>query len=150
MAARSGPEGDLMRLPALRILIVEDDAVAALGLKMFLVETGHDVVAMAETAPAAVHRAAATRPDLALVDIRLAEGTDGIEAALEIRRRFGIPSILMTAHADEATLRRARDAQPLDILPKPILPHRLRWSIKGAAALLLAGWQTAEQAAYLR
>ncbi len=141
--AAPGSETDPMPLPALRILVVEDDAVAALGLRMFLSETGHDVVATVETAPAAVATAAALRPDLALMDVRLANGTDGIEAAVEIWERFAVPSILVTAHADEDVVRRARAAQPLDLLFKPVEPRRLRWALKGAAALLQSGWRPA-------
>ena len=146
-ASAPAPETDLLPLPALRVLIAEDDAVVVLGLKMFLLEIGHQVVAAVETAPAAVDAAAALRPDLTLMDIRLANGTDGVDAAVEIWRRLSIPSIFITAYSDEETVERAKRAHPLDLLFKPVVPQKLRWSLKGAAALLQTGWQRAEPAA---
>jgi CheY-like chemotaxis protein len=145
--AASGRGRDLMPGPALRVLLVEDDAVAASELETFILECGHEVVAAAGTAPAAFRAAAATGPDLALVDVRLGESGDGIEFAEAIWRRSAIPSILIAGLADGETLHRARAAHPLDLLVTPILPHRLRWSLTGAAALLRAGWRPAHRVA---
>ena len=142
----SGRGWDPMPDPALRILLVEDDAVAASGLEVFVLECGHEIVGTAATVPAALRAAAASRPNLALVDVRLGEGGDGIEFAREIWKRSAVPSILITGFADGETLRRARAAHPLDVLTKPVLPHRLRWSLTGAAALLRAGWSPARRA----
>lgn len=104
----------------LRLLIVEDDGVQALGLQSYVQDLGHTVVQMVATAPAAVKAADEYRPDLILMDVRLADGTNGIEAAAEIQRRFGILSLFMTAHADVQTRARAAQVRSVELLAKPV------------------------------
>jgi CheY-like chemotaxis protein len=59
------------------------------------------------------------------MDIRLAGGTSGIEAAIEIFKRTGIRSIFMTASGSLEKQLRARPAQPLGWLAKPYDPADL-------------------------
>lgn len=87
---------------------------------------------MAQAAPAAVASIARERPDLVLMDIRLADNTDGIAAAHEIRSRFGVRSVFVTAHTDRATVARVRETEPLGLLPKPYLPEQLRVTLRDA------------------
>src|SRR3546814_9193178 len=104
-------EGETLRegeAKALRLMIVEDDAIGALFLEQLLQDLGHEVCAVADSAASAVAAAGEARPDFVLMDVRLAQGSDGIEAAHEINDRFGIGSVFLTAHSDAATLRRAR------------------------------------------
>src|SRR5689334_9594449 len=71
-----------MRSPmALRILIVEDDALTAAAFAAALYDAGHLVVAIADTARAAVINAGEVQADLALVDITLRDGRTGLAAA---------------------------------------------------------------------
>jgi DNA-binding NarL/FixJ family response regulator len=63
-------------------LIVEDDYLVALELEHRLIEAGFDVVGVAGSADEAVTSAASNRPDVAIMDIRLGNGRDGIDAAL--------------------------------------------------------------------
>ena len=74
----------------MKILIVEDEAIIFMHLEMLVEEFGHKVCAIATTARMAIAYAATHRPDLALMDIRLAEGSSGIDAAREIHGRHGI------------------------------------------------------------
>lgn len=104
---------------SLLLLIAEDEAMIALELESMVQELGHEVVGIARTADEAVRLAAMHRPDLVLMDIRLARG-DGIEAAIAIRARHDIPAVFMTAHSDAETRRRAMEAAPFDYLVKPI------------------------------
>jgi hypothetical protein len=53
------------------------------------------------------------------MDIRLKGKMDGITAAEEIRRRFHLPVIFMTAYSEEATLERAKLAEPYGYIIKP-------------------------------
>jgi DNA-binding NarL/FixJ family response regulator len=101
------------------VLVVEDDAIAAMDLEETLDKLGYAVCGVIATAPQAVRTAEAERPDLVLMDIRLADGSNGIDAAAEIRERLGIPSLFVTAHDDPATLRRADAARPLGYVRKP-------------------------------
>src|SRR3546814_5241403 len=89
--------------------------------------------AVADSAASAVAAAGEARPDFVLMDVRLAQGSDGIEAAHEINDRFGIGSVFLTAHSDAATLRRARAAAPLEFLIKPYSARELETAIAAAA-----------------
>ena len=53
------------------------------------------------------------------MDIRLRGERDGIETATEIRDRFRLPVVFMSAHTDEATLGRARRSSPYGYVVKP-------------------------------
>jgi CheY-like chemotaxis protein len=83
-------------------------------------QAGYEVIGSAVSASGAVAKAEHERPDLVLMDIRLIGDRDGIDAALEIRQRFDIPSLFITAFADQSMQARAVPAQPVGFLRKPI------------------------------
>ena len=105
--------------PAARILIVEDDFVVADEIDRALCNAGLDVAGVAASADEAMELAESQKPDLALMDVRLAGDGDGIHTALEIFRKFGIRCIFATAHYDQHSLDRAQPAMPLGWLQKP-------------------------------
>jgi DNA-binding NarL/FixJ family response regulator len=118
-----------------RILIVEDDYFVAIALEQDLADAGFEVVGIAVTAEEALRLADLHRPALAVMDIRLAGARDGIDAAVELRSRFGIGSIFATAHGDETTRARAKNAQPLGWLIKPYSAKTLLEMIRAVLAL---------------
>lgn len=77
---------------------------------------GHTVVGAVGTGEELVELVARTRPDLALVDIRLAGGSNGLAAATEIQQRFAVPAIAMSGHLTAAE---AQAAKLLGRLSKP-------------------------------
>jgi CheY-like chemotaxis protein len=82
---------------AMKILIAEDNTLVALDLEQQVIDAGHTVVGIADTASKAIGLAAGHGADLALMDVSLADGSSGIEAAVVLKERFGIPSIFVTA-----------------------------------------------------
>lgn len=104
------------------LIIAEDEKIIALGMELFLTDAGYTVCGIAKTAPEAIHLAAEHHPDLALLDVRLAEGSSGTEAAQILRQTWGIPSLLITGHLDA---RQARQSGALGLLKKPYDPRRL-------------------------
>ncbi|TXR46603.1 response regulator [Phyllobacterium endophyticum] len=115
----------------LRVLIVEDEFLIALELENRLVDAGFDVVGIAATAGEAIATAGSERPDVAIMDIRLAGGRDGIDTAIELFAKFGIRSIFSSAHASDAeTQKRATPASPVGWLQKPYSAHALIRLIK--------------------
>jgi CheY-like chemotaxis protein len=110
----------------LRVLIVEDEFFISLHTKELLQALGHEAVAVAVSADQAVAIAERERPDVVLMDIRLMGARDGIAAADEIRTRFGIGSIFVTANTDPQTRSRAEAVQPIGFLQKPLTEQRLR------------------------
>jgi PAS domain S-box-containing protein len=115
-----------------RILIVEDEAILALGLQTRLELLGYEVVGVAENAPQAVELAMSERPELILMDIRLRGAEDGIQAATRIREQCRVPVIFLSAFSDEETLRRARLTEPFGYLIKPCQDRELHATIEMA------------------
>jgi two-component system, response regulator PdtaR len=115
-----------VEMRSLRVLIVEDEFFISLYIKDLVTTLGHAAIAIAVSADQAVSIAERDKPDVVLMDIRLIGSRDGIDAAEEIRRRFGIASIFVTANTDPQTRQRALAVQPLGILEKPLTEQRLK------------------------
>ena len=117
---------------AMRILIVEDEAVLALTLEVSLREAGHVVIGPAMTETRAIALVEMETPDLALVDIRLQGGDSGTAVARRLRRR-GIPSLFLSGQIDEA---RAHRDNAIGCLGKPYSPAHVLASIEVAKAVI--------------
>jgi len=102
-----------------RVLVVEDEALIAEEIQDRLRRLTFDVVGIEDTGDGALQAARLTRPDVVLMDIRLKGPMDGIEAAALIRSEFDIPVVFLTAHADQATLERAKQTAPFGYVLKP-------------------------------
>ncbi|KJB92690.1 CheY-like chemotaxis protein [Skermanella aerolata] len=136
-AAGAGADSKNMSADArLQILLVEDEAISALALKRLVARLGHEVCAVTAMAEDAIRLAGEILPDIILMDIRLAGEMDGITAAREIRDRFGIGSIFMTANSDPATRALAENAQPLGFMAKPYSPMMVKTTLRHAAEQL--------------
>lgn len=119
-------------LPPASILIVEDEAVVALDLKMELEALGYQVAGIADTAEQALELARRHRPGLALMDIKLKGEEDGIAAAERLRRDVGVPVVFLTSFSDAETVRRAARTAAYGYLTKPFQPRELRAGIEVA------------------
>ena len=113
-----------------QILVVEDEAIVATGIQNMLKSLGYAVSAVASSGKDAIKKAAEKRPDLVLMDIVLEGDIDGIEAAEQIRTRFNIPVVYLTAYADEATVQRAKMTAPYGYLLKPFNERELHAAIE--------------------
>jgi DNA-binding NarL/FixJ family response regulator len=78
--------------------------------------------------------AAVGDPDVALMDIRLSQGSSGIEAAREIYARHGVRCIFLSGNLDEATRNAVGPYDPIDFVGKPVLPVMLHRALKKAEA----------------
>ena len=89
----------------LRVMIVDDHEVVRNGVKAMLEQAGGMSVAVeASTVKEAIERAEWARPDVVVMDVRLADGS-GIEATREIRTRLPKTQVLMlTTFADDEAL----------------------------------------------
>ena len=112
------------------ILVVEDEGIVARDIQNCVVNLGHEAVGWACTGEEALEIAEKSRPDLVLMDIRLGGAMDGIAAAEEIRSRFEIPVVFLTAYADDETLERAKIAGPFGYVLKPFEESDLRLAIE--------------------
>ena len=126
-----GHAGKAVR-PARRVLVVEDEFFLAVQIEEWLLKDGFEVVDVVHTAEEAVAVAVAERPDLVVMDIRLASESDGIAAALDILARTGIRCIFATAYADPTTRERGEKARPFGWLQKPFTAEALLDAVKAA------------------
>ena len=118
-----------------RVLIAEDEILVAEDLAEILRRFGFSVIAAVESGEAAVELAIRERPDLVLMDIRLAGPKDGIQAAAEIRKRISVPIIYLTAYSDRITLDRAKSTEPDGYVLKPFHERQLQVAIEVAMCL---------------
>ena len=114
------------------ILIVDDDRTTASIMQLHLNNFGYHVAGIASSAKEAITIARDTEPDLVLMDIRLGEGADGIDAALAISKHMDVPIIFVTAHSDSKTLRRAKIVNPVGYINKPLRESDLKTTIEFA------------------
>lgn len=119
-----------------RILIVEDQYFVAVDCEAQLQSAGYLCAGLASTAANVQYLAERERPDLILMDIRLASRRDGVQAAIDIYRQFGIRCIFTSAHADAQIRKQAEPAHPLGWLDKPFTPERLIEAVRVGLAEL--------------
>ncbi len=113
-----------------KIMIVEDEWITADDIKMSLQNLGYTVSSVASSGKEAIQKAGEDRPDLVLMDIVLKGEMDGIEAANQIRSRFNIPIVYLTAYADEKVLERAKITEPFGYIVKPFINEDLKIAIE--------------------
>jgi DNA-binding NarL/FixJ family response regulator len=102
-----------------RVLLVEDEHLLAALMQQWLVEAGYEVVGIVNSAKAALDVAERRRPNMVIMDVRLAGHRDGVDAAEEIYASLGIRSLFSSAYGDDWTRLRAMPAKPLGWLGKP-------------------------------
>ncbi|RJS49993.1 MAG: hypothetical protein CIT03_00635 [Methanobacterium sp.] len=95
-----------------KIMVVEDERITAEDIRDGLEEMGYQVPAIVSSGEEAIEKAKEIFPDLILMDIKLEGDIDGIDAAEEIRSRYGIPVIYLTAYSGENTVERAKITEP--------------------------------------
>lgn len=108
-----------------RVMIVEDDRIIASHLKSTLKGLGYDVPCSVSSGEEAVTSAEKHNPDLVLMDIELEGKMDGIEAAGQIRARFNIPVVFLSAFSDKLILERAKITEPFGYIIKPFEDREL-------------------------
>jgi DNA-binding response OmpR family regulator len=99
-----------------KVMIVDDDLMIADCLEELLIDAGYDVCGVAGTYDEAIALGEEHRPDIGVIDLRLADGHCGTEiaATLRTRRRFGV--LYSTGNPDHDLL---RDAEGEGCIAKP-------------------------------
>lgn len=107
------------------ILIVEDEYIVAMDIRNSLEKNGFLVVGQADRGESAIKKAGELQPDLVLMDIGLKGEMDGIETGIQIRARFDLPVIFLTAFGNPSVIERARLVEPFGYLYKPFEEREL-------------------------
>ena len=109
------------------ILVVEDEAIIAMVLELELHLAGHQVLGPADSVEEALRLADGTTPELALVDINLRDGGDGVTLARTLRARHGVPSLFLSS---QVMLARANKDAAWGVISKPYEPEVVLSAVK--------------------
>jgi CheY-like chemotaxis protein len=116
-------------MKALRVLVIEDDALIAMLLSELLVGMGHDVCATAATEAEAVSAATRYRPDLMIVDAGLGRGS-GVSAVEEILGAGPLAHLFISGDAGKVQTRKPHAV----VIRKPFREAELARAIDRALA----------------
>ena len=117
----------------MRILVAEDETIIRLDLRGLLERAGFEVCAEARDGVEAVELARETKPDLAVLDVKMPR-LDGIEAARTILSERPIPIVMVTAYGQQELVSRAIEAGVFGYLVKPFREQDLLPAIHTARA----------------
>ncbi len=85
----------MIRLTApFRVLIVEDEALLAMDIEALVEDAGHRVVGEAASVDEVENLPQSAAPDLAFVDLQLAFGSNGLDAAKLIHQRWSDAAVI--------------------------------------------------------
>jgi response regulator NasT len=124
-------------LPALKIVVVEDDNTVRDFVKQTIVGLGHQVIGEAANGTDMVRTVLEMEPDVVVFDIHLPR-MNGLDALRQIYQERIVAAVAITADRDQELVRRALEEHVLAYLVKPIESHQL-----GPA--LLVAWARFEE-----
>ena len=117
----------------MRVLVAEDETIIRLDLRALLERAGFEVCAEARDGEEAVSLARETKPDVALLDVKMPR-LDGIEAARRILDERPIPIVMLTAYGQDDLVARAVEVGVFGYLVKPFREQDLLPAIHAARA----------------
>ena len=103
----------------IKIIIVEDELIAAEYLKEILEESGAEVIDIIDSGREAIKTCVQKKPDVIFMDIMLRDNISGSEAAVEISRHIDTRIIFLTAYMDSEMVDYAVEANAVGYLTKP-------------------------------
>ncbi len=109
-----------------RVFLVEDELLVAMDVQDILEDAGCLVEGPYTTVNAALRALEAARPDVAVLDVRLADGE--VFPLANALQQAGIPIIFHSGHADEASLGSRYPGAA--VCGKPCSPRHLREQIE--------------------
>ncbi|MDR6757591.1 CheY-like chemotaxis protein [Mycoplana sp. BE70] len=112
------------------IMIIEDEPLIALDLADLITDMGHHVTGIARTKAEAEQLWGDTLPGLILADVKLADGSSGIDAVNSILSRTDLPVIFVTAYPER--LLTGERPEPAYLVSKPFHPETIKVLINQA------------------
>lgn len=111
------------------ILVVDDDLVLSHLIELRLEKMGYSVLGTAINGEEAVKKAVHLKPQVAIMDIRLPGGMDGIDTANFLMEKYSIPVVYLTGDTDPETFKRAMLTEDCEYLTKPFTDNDLHRAI---------------------
>jgi response regulator NasT len=115
-----------------KILVVDDDRLVLVTVAHGLAEAGFEVID-ADNGDDAILLARQHKPDLALLDIRMA-GKSGFDVAEYLRAHGQIPFMFLSAFADEQTVAKVKELGAVAYLIKPLDIRQIVPAVEAALA----------------
>lgn len=115
----------------MKVLIVEDEMITALGLEKAVGKMGFTVIGHAVSSDEALIFVQDSHPDLIFMDIKIAGAKDGIDAAEAVREIENIPIIFLTAYCDASVEKRIEKLNFCEVVNKPYDFETLRDTVHG-------------------
>lgn len=112
-----------------KILIVEDETIVALDIKRTLTKLNFTVCGIATNYNEVITNLKDYSPDILLMDINLGENKDGIDIVNEIKLKYNVFIIYLSAYSDEKTINRAVETNPVGYLVKPFKREELKTTL---------------------
>ena len=116
----------------LEILIVEDNIIIQQVIEICLISLGYAVCGKVESGEAALDFIKKKRPDAVLMDITLDGQTDGIDAAIAMKKSGPIPIIFLTSSTRAEDLERAKKVPADGFIGKPFREADIHAALKSA------------------
>ncbi|MBV5339594.1 MAG: diguanylate cyclase [Deltaproteobacteria bacterium] len=113
-----------------KILLAEDDALAARHLNQALLRMGYSITGVVRTGEEVIENVKESMPDIILMDITLGGKIDGISAVQKVHAQTDIPVIYITANSDNEVFERAKQTDPYAYLIKPYEIYQLQNAIE--------------------
>lgn len=102
-----------------KILIVEDEIIIAIDLKIRLEDLGYYVPGIAVNGRDAIKKTGEKNPDIILMDILLNGDKDGIQVAQQIHNQYNVPIIYLTGSQNDGLIEKAGITEPYGYINKP-------------------------------
>ncbi len=112
------------------ILIVQDDALLAEGLRIVVEDAGYHVVGVARDTAGADRLALKHRPALAIVDMKLELDVDGIATATALKRAHGLEIMITTGFPDSVSQREGVHDLACAVVRKPYTDEDILQAVK--------------------
>ncbi|WP_035464749.1 LytR/AlgR family response regulator transcription factor [Algoriphagus vanfongensis] len=124
-----------------KILLVEDNTSLSENISDLLKINNYEVTGIFESAEDVQQNIVESRPDLALIDIKLKGEKNGIELAKEIKREFQIPIVFITSASGKEIISKVQHIHPEGFIVKPFTKESLITTIE----LAIANFKTEKQ-----
>lgn len=102
-----------------KILIVEDQVIVALTIESLLNDSGYDTIGPVREGEEVMEVLKNEEADLILLDIILDGKMNGIEVANQVKEKYDVPIIFLTASSSDGLYKQAKEANPFGFINKP-------------------------------
>jgi diguanylate cyclase (GGDEF)-like protein len=117
-----------------RVFVVEDEALIALDLTEALTTLGYEVCGGAARGETVMKKVGDLKPDVVLMDVKLAGSIDGVQVAQQLADHEDVPVVFLTAYSDAELITRVSRTNSYGYLVKPFDPRELHATIQVALA----------------